>query len=65
MSGMGMYQRFQAMRQMGDAGMFHPDAQIQVQKERSKRGMEDKKAAEEKKKKMRKEAKAQKKKNRR
>lgn len=65
MANMGMRDRLKAVSQMADGGLFNPGAQIQSQKQRSKRGPLDARAAEEKKKKLRKEAKKQRKKNRR
>jgi signal recognition particle subunit SRP54 len=65
MSGMGTIQRFQAMRQMGNAGFFDPASQMGVPKLRTVPEAGDRRAAEEKRKKAKKEAKAQRKKNRR
>ena len=65
MSGMGMMQRFQMMRHMGDAGFFNPQSQMALPKLRTAPGGADRKEQEEKKKKMRKDAKAQRKRNRR
>lgn len=65
MAGMNKLQQFRQIKQMADGGLFNPGAQVQMQKLRSARGPEDKRAEQEKKKKMRKEAKKQRKKNRR
>lgn len=65
MSGMGMMQRFQMMRQMGDAGFFNPQSQMALPKLRTAPVGTDRKAMDDKKKKQRKEAKAQRKRNRR
>jgi signal recognition particle subunit SRP54 len=65
MAGMNKLQQFRQIKQMADGGLFNPGAQLQMQKQRSARGPEDRRADQEKKKKMRKEAKKQRKKNRR
>lgn len=65
MAGLNKVQQFRQIKQMADGGMFDPGAQVQLQKQRSARGPEDKRAEQEKKKRMRKEAKKQRKKNRR
>jgi signal recognition particle subunit SRP54 len=65
MAGMNKLQQFRQIKQMADGGLFNPGAQVQMQKQRSARGPEDRRADQEKKKKMRKEAKKQRKKNRR
>jgi signal recognition particle subunit SRP54 len=65
MAGMNKLQQFRQIKQMADGGLFNPGAQLQMQKQRSARGPEDRRAEQEKKKKMRKEAKKQRKKNRR
>ena len=64
MAGLNPLQRINAVRNLGESGMLNPNAQLQVKKERSRRGMEDRQAEEEKKKRMKKEAKKQRKKNR-
>lgn len=61
MANLGMRDRLRTMSQMANGGMLDPGAQVQIQKQRSKRGVLD----QEKKKKQRKEAKKQRKKNRR
>ena len=65
MAGMSKFQQMRMMSQMGDQGLFNPNAQLNVQKQGSKSGPADKKAADEKKKRQKKEAKKQRKKNRR
>jgi signal recognition particle subunit SRP54 len=65
MAGMSKFQQMRMMSQMGESGLFNPNAQLQMQKQRSDRGPADQRAADEKKKRMKKEAKKQKKKNRR
>ncbi len=64
MAGKSKIEQFRQMKQMADGGLFNPGAQLQVQKQRSSRGPEDKRAEQEKKKKMRKDAKKQRRKNR-
>lgn len=65
MAGMGMRGRMQMMKQMTDGGLFNEGASIAEQKQRSKRGPQDKLKMREDKKKKRKNARKQRKKNRR
>ncbi|MDG2389487.1 MAG: signal recognition particle protein [Planctomycetaceae bacterium] len=65
MAGMGMRGRMQMMKQMTDGGLFNEGASIAEQKQRSKRGPQDKLKMREDKKKKRKDARKQRKKNRR
>lgn len=64
MAGLGMRERFRAVKDMAGNGMMNPGASLK-EKQRSKRGPADPELAREKKKKQRKDAKKQKKKNRR
>lgn len=65
MAGMSKLQQMRMMSQMGDSGLFNPNAQMSLQKQRTDQQPADRRAQEEKKKRLRKEAKKQRKKNRR
>jgi signal recognition particle subunit SRP54 len=64
MAGLGMMDRFKAMQQMAQSGLFNPGAGVRSMKGPTKTGPVDARAAAEKKKKARKEAKKQRKRNR-
>ena len=65
MAGMSVRERMKAVKDMGDGGMFNPGAQMRKEKQRSKRGPQDRDKIRTLKKNQRKDAKKQKKKNRR
>ncbi len=64
-AGLGMRDRLRAVSQLAESGMLNPGASLQLSKQRSKRGPEDKREFQDKRKKQRKEAKKQRKKNKR
>jgi len=65
MAGMGVRDRMKAVKDMADGGMMDPNASLQREKQRSKRGPLDKSKAKNQKKQQRKNANKQRKKNRR
>ena len=65
MSKMDLRDRLKAVRELADAGMMDPNAQLAHEKQRSKRGPLDQNKAREKKKKERKDARKARKRNRR
>jgi signal recognition particle subunit SRP54 len=65
MSKMGLRDRLRAVKELADAGMMDPNAQLANDKQRSKRGPVDQTKAREKKKKERKDARKARKRNRR
>jgi signal recognition particle subunit SRP54 len=65
MSKMGLRDRLRAVKELADAGMMDPNAQLANEKQRSKRGPLDQNKAREKKKKDRKDARKARKRNRR
>ncbi len=65
MAGLGIRDRFRAIKQMADGGMLNPGARLQQDKMRSKRGPVDQAKARDKKKKQRQAAKNARKRNRR
>jgi signal recognition particle subunit SRP54 len=65
MAGMGVRDRMRAVKEMADGGMMDPNASLQREKQRSKRGPLDRNKAKNQKKQQRKDAKKQRKKNRR
>ncbi len=65
MMGLGVRDRMRAVKELADGGMMDPGASIRREKQRSKRGTQDRSALRDKKKQQRREAKKQKKKNKR
>jgi signal recognition particle subunit SRP54 len=65
MAGMGLKDRLRAVRDLANAGMMDPNAQLMSEKQRSKRGPADSSKAREKKKQQRKDARKARKRNRR
>ncbi len=64
MAGMSVRERMRAVKEMGEGGLLNPGAQMRKEKQRSKRGPQDKAKIQALKKKQRKNAKQQRKKNR-
>jgi signal recognition particle subunit SRP54 len=64
MAGKNRFEQLRAIRQMGEAGMFDPDARLKQEKQRSKRGPVDKNKLRDKKKQHRKEVRKQRKRGR-
>ena len=64
MAGMGMRDRMRKVREMADGGMLDPGANLRREKQRSKRGPQNKKELQDIRKKQRKQARKQRKKNR-